>query len=120
MSTSVVIDRLHYAKLGRGHEEAIQAFSAAGTETDVIEGETNVRKKVDRVIIANTGTNPVSVHLEDDGTQKGPLMRCPANDTLETVVILDFDKGAGVDVEVAGTSPSCTVYLDYHSKPVEN
>lgn len=120
MSTAVVIDRVHYAKLGRGHADASQAFTAAGTATDVITGETNIQHKVDRVIIANTGTNPVSVHLEDGGTQKGPLIRCPANDTKEVVVILDFDKGAGVDIEVAGSTPTCNVYLDYHKKEVEN
>ena len=118
MSEINLMDRLTYARIAGpgGHKEKIQAISAAETLTDVVAGVAGEILKVDRVIICSTTTNPISVHLEDAGVQKGPLLHCPANDTIGHNVIVDYPDGAGIDIQFAGTSPTGQVYLDYHIK----
>ena len=109
----VSLDRNLDRKSGSGHKDVRYTFTAAATKTDVVAGVSTKRIIADRLVVANTTASAITVHMEDGGTEKGPTLQCPANDTTETSSIVVFDAGAGLDVQSTG---ACTVYLDYHRK----
>ena len=119
MSQTTALDRIYYKKLGRAPKGATKAIVAAATYTNVVTGVAGEFIHVDRIIIAETGGNALSVHMEYGGTQIGPLIRVPANTTVEVQVMVNFPVGEGLDIESAGTTPTAHFYVDYHMMPRE-
>jgi len=106
----MALGRHYYIGLTGGPQTADQNFTGAATEADVVAGDSTKKYKVDRIIVA-AGGSVASVHLEDGGTQKGPVINCPANDTVIVPVIIDYADGAGIDIEATA---ACDVHLNYH------